>query len=96
MRAILVGINSKNDFFDIDYFFEGINPADSAYGAEYAYGFGTGFLCEDDGDFKSDPMQGAEAVMLLKAFYTLPAKARTALLMMLTSLKDKDDLDSDV
>ena len=40
--------------------------------------------------------QGAEAVMLLKAFYSLPAKARTALLMMLTSLKNREDLDNDV
>ena len=34
--------------------------------------------------------------MLLKAFYSLPAKARTALLMMLTSLKNREDLDNDV
>lgn len=75
---------------DIDYFFDGISPAD------YASCYGTGFLREDDGDYKSDPMQGAEAVMLLKAFYSLPAKARTALLMMLTSLKNREDLDNDV
>ncbi len=49
-----------------------------------------------NGCAKSDPMQGAEAVMLLKAFYSLPPKARSALLMMLTSLKDKEDMDSDV
>ncbi len=87
--ALILGV-------DINYFFEGINPEDLANGAEYTHSLSTGFLCEDDGNFKSDPMQGAEAVMLLKAFYMLPAKARTALLVMLTSLKDKGDLNSDV
>ena len=75
---------------DIDYFFDGISPEILSIGSA------TGFLREDDGDYKSDPMQGAEAVMLLKAFYSLPAKARTALLMMLTSLKNREDLDNDV
>ena len=83
---------------DIDYFFDGISPEILSIGsaADYASCYGTGFLREDDGDYKSDPMQGAEAVMLLKAFYSLPAKARTALLMMLTSLKNREDLDNDV
>ena len=84
---------------DIDYFFSGLTP-DKINGCADYEGINTkkstGYLQEDDSDYKSDPMQGAEAVMLLKAFYSLPPKARSALLMMLTSLKDKEDMDSDV
>ena len=81
---------------EIDYFFEGLSPEESALGAAYAQGLGIGFLREDDCDFKADPMLGPEAVLLLKAFYALPAKSRAALLMMLTSLKSRDDNDGDI
>lgn len=84
---------------DIDYFFSGLTPDKINGCADYdgiSTKKSTGYLQEDDSDYKSDPMQGAEAVMLLKAFYSLPPKARSALLMMLTSLKDKEDMDNDV
>lgn len=81
---------------DVDYFFNGID-SEVFGGADGGVSFfENGFLREDDGDYTSDPMKSAEAVMLLKAFYSLSTKARTALLMMLTSLKDRDDSDKDV
>ena len=80
---------------DIDYFFSGLPQEMASSSVEYSCGSTAGFLQEDVGDYRPDPMQGADAVMLLKAFYSLPAKARGALLLMLTSLKDKDDIDTD-
>lgn len=85
--AVILGV-------DIDYFYSGLTPDQTNQSAEYS-DLNLNFLQEDGSEFKSDPMQGAEAVMLLKAFYSLPPKARTALLMMLTSLKDREDPDND-
>ncbi len=86
--AVILGV-------DIDYFYSGLTPEQTNQGAEYQNCANLRFLQEDDGEFKSDPMMSAEAVMLLKAFYSLPPKARHALLMMLTSLKDREDVDGD-
>lgn len=86
--AVILGV-------DIDYFYSGLTPEQTNQSAEYKECLNLKFLQEDDSEFKSDPMQGAEAVMLLKAFYSLPPKARNALLVMLTSLKDREDVDSD-
>ncbi len=86
--AVILGV-------DIDYFYSGLTPDQTNQMAEYSNCTNSKFLQEDDSEFKSDPMQGAEAVMLLKAFYSLPPKARHALLMMLTSLKDREDMDGD-
>ncbi len=86
--AVILGV-------DIDYFYSGLTPNQTNQMAEYSNGANLKFLHEDESEFKSDPMQGAEAVMLLKAFYSLPTKARHALLMMLTSLKDREDTDGD-
>lgn len=76
---------------DIDYFYGDVSAKNISDLPEYSKTFGIGFLEEDQIEQKFDPMYGTEATMLLKAFYALPAKARSALLIMLTSLRDKDD-----
>lgn len=81
---------------DIDYFYDDINADVYSHFSEYNNVYGLGFLQEDDVEQKFEPMNGAEATMLLKAFYSLPAKARSALLVMLTSMRDKDDAGSEV
>lgn len=86
--AVILGV-------DIDYFYSGLTPEQTNQSAEYNENIKLKYLQEDGSEFKSDPMQGAEAVMLLKAFYSLPPKARNALLVMLTSLKDREDTDND-
>ena len=79
---------------DIDYFYEEINEDEAEEDTFYDNEFDNGFLREDGGDLRVDPMYGAEAIMLLKAFYSLPPKTRTYLLMMLTSFKDKENTKS--
>lgn len=78
---------------DVDYFFEDVNSEVYQQLPSYkkSYGHASGLLQEDQVEQNFDPMSGAEATMLLKAFYALPAKARNALLVMLTSLREKDD-----
>ena len=78
---------------DVDYFFADVNAETYSSLASYKNGYTAGVLCEDEIEQGFDPMYGAEATMLLKAFYALPARARTALLMMLTSLRDREDFD---
>ncbi len=80
---------------DIDYFYGEADPMGDRQMPDYSASLSAGFLREDSSDFKSDPMHGAEAVMLLKAFYALTPKVRTALLQMLSSLKDKDEMETD-
>lgn len=81
---------------DISYFYSDV-PAESYVKLpEYNKDFGVGFLNEDVTEPQFDPMDGTEATMLLKAFYALPPRSRNALLIMLTSLRDKDDADLDV
>ena len=78
---------------DVDYFFEDVK-ADLYKQLPFykkSYADGVRFLQEDQTEQNFDPMSGAEATMLLKAFYALPAKSRNALLVMLTSLREKDD-----
>lgn len=79
---------------DVDYFFDDVGPEvyKQLPSYKYNYGVSTGLLQEDQIEQSFDPMSGAEATMLLKAFYALPAKARNALLVMLTSLREKDDV----
>ncbi len=79
---------------DVDYFFDDIEADVYKDLPSYRtnYGIGVGLLQEDQIEQSFDPMGGAEATMLLKAFYALPAKARNALLVMLTSLREKDDV----
>lgn len=81
---------------DIDYFYEDLNANKYSQFADYNNVYGLGFLQEDDVEQRFEPMNGAEATMLLKAFYSLPAKARSALLLMLTTLREKDDANSDL
>lgn len=80
---------------DVDYFFEDVKPEVykelPSYKRNYS-SVGSGLLQEDQVEQSFDPMGGAEATMLLKAFYALPAKARNALLVMLTSLRERDDV----
>ncbi len=78
---------------DVDYFFEDVKPEIYNMLPFYkrTYCTGTGLLQEDQVEQSFDPMTGSEATMLLKAFYSLPAKSRNALLLMLTSLREKDD-----
>lgn len=80
---------------DIDYFYGDVESDAFAMTPEYGNVDGVGFLAEDQVEQKFDPMFGSEATMLLKAFYSLPAKARTALLAMLTSLRDRDDVSNE-
>ena len=76
---------------DIDYFYGDMDAESYARLPEYNSVAGTGFLQEDQIESQFDPIDGAEATMLLKAFYALPPKARTSLLIMLTSLREKED-----
>lgn len=80
---------------DVDYFFADVDAETYSSLSSYKRGYGVGVLAEDEIEQSFDPMCGAEATMLLKAFYALPARARTALLVMLTSLRDREDLGSD-
>lgn len=75
----------------IDYFYEDMDAESYAKLPEYNPMAGAGFLQEDQIEAQFDPIDGAEATMLLKAFYALPAKARTSLLIMLTSLRERDE-----
>lgn len=78
---------------DIDYFYNDINSETYAHLVDYDHSYidTTNFLNEDVVEARFDAMNGAEATMLLKAFYALPPKARTALLVMLTNLRDRED-----
>ncbi len=76
---------------DINYFYEDIENNAYMQIPEYQQAFGVGYLQEDGIDQQFEPIDGTEATMLLKAFYALPARARTSLLVMLTSLRDKDE-----
>lgn len=80
---------------DVDYFFADVDAEIYSSLPSYKKGYNTGVLCEDEIEQGFDPMHGAESTMLLKAFYALPARARSALLMMLTSLRDREDVDID-
>ena len=80
---------------DVDYFFDDVNSDAFSSLPTYKKNYGTCILQEDQVEQSFDPMSGAEATMLLKAFYSMPSKARTALLVMLTSLRDKEDTSAD-
>lgn len=73
---------------DVGYFFDELNLC--AVKKDCPQLEGIGYLHEDEGRFPADPMKGAEAVMLMKAYYSLPVRARTALLTMLASLKSRE------
>lgn len=81
---------------DINYFYSDVEADSYSQLPEYNHEFGIGFLNEDVSDPQFDAMDGAEATLLLKAFYALPPRSRAALLVMLTSLRDKDDVNLDV
>lgn len=80
---------------DIDYFYDDVSP--DSYSAVPAYKkvYSVGFLQEEQVEQKSDPIDGTESTMLLKAYYALPSKARSALLIMLTNLRNKEDTNAD-
>lgn len=81
----------------VDYFFGDIDDDIFDGYPEFNRNEGIGFFHEDDVDMRFDPMKGAEATMLLKAFYSLPPRARASLLTLLASLKDnREDFDLDV
>ena len=50
---------------------------------------------EDEVEQKFEPLSGAEATMLLKAYFALPVKARNALMTMLTSLRERTESNND-
>jgi transcriptional regulator with XRE-family HTH domain len=75
----------------IDYFFTDIDLTTYIQAGEMMGMNDAPFLREEGVEQRFDPMYGAEATLLLKAFYSMPVKARSALLLMLTSLRDKDD-----
>ena len=76
---------------DVSYFYSDLDATSFACLGENGMPNGLGFLQEDVIEQQFNPMSGAEATILLKAFYSLPIKARNALLIMLTNLKDKED-----
>jgi transcriptional regulator with XRE-family HTH domain len=80
---------------DINYFYSDIEANAYSQLFDFNQNLNVGFLQEDITDQQFDPINGAEATMLLKAFYALPPKARSALLMMLVSLREKYDDESD-
>ncbi len=80
---------------DVDYFFADVDANTYALLPSYTRRYCSGLLCEDEIEQSFDPVRVAEATMLLKAFYAMPTKARTALLVMLTSLRDKEDVNKD-
>lgn len=80
---------------DISYFYSDLDSTSFSLLNEEDAPSGIGFLQEDVVEQQFNPMSGAEATVLLKAFYALPPKARSALLVMLTNLKDKEDFNSE-
>lgn len=76
---------------DISYFYDDVDRDSYTQHSELNGFYGGGFLQEDATEQQFDPLNGAEATMLLKAFYALPPKARASLLVLLTSLRDKED-----
>jgi len=80
---------------DINYFYSDVENDSYSQLSEYSKGYGVGFLQEDVIEQQFDPLSGAEATMLLKAYYALPARARNALLVMLTSLRDRENTNLD-
>jgi transcriptional regulator with XRE-family HTH domain len=87
---------------DVGYFFEEIEyDAFSTAISEYADGdskkiCNIGFFNEEENRIVFDPLRGAEATLLLKAFYSLPPKSRKGLIWLLTGLKaTRDEFDDD-
>jgi transcriptional regulator with XRE-family HTH domain len=80
---------------DISYFYSDLDSTSFSLLNEEDAPSGIGFLQEDVVEQQFNPMSGAEATVLLKAFYALPPKARSALLVMLTNLRDKEDFNSE-
>lgn len=76
---------------DIAYFYDDVDRDCYTQQTDLGSLYGVGFLQEDVIEQQFDPLNGAEATMLLKAFYALPPKARASLLVLLTSLRDKED-----
>lgn len=81
---------------DIDYFYGDVVSGKFQRFSECGMSYNEGFLAEDRPEQQFDPMRGAEATMLLKAFYAMPSKARAALLTMLHSLRDRDETINDL
>lgn len=79
---------------DIDYFYGDVGSESYVPMSDIGNSYGVGYLQEDRIEQRFDPMEGAEATMLLKAFYSLPSKSRSALLVMLTSLREKEKDDT--
>ena len=75
----------------IDYFYDDMDMESFLKLPEYSKIYGATFLREDEVEQKFEPLNGAEATMLLKAYFALPAKARTALMTMLTSLRERTE-----
>lgn len=77
---------------DVSYFFNEIeaeNKVEESVLPEYGERHDVSFLREENRcGFKFDPLDGSEAVSLLKAYYSLPLKARLALVQMLISLQE--------
>ncbi|MBP5698812.1 MAG: helix-turn-helix transcriptional regulator [Alphaproteobacteria bacterium] len=76
---------------DINYFYGDIGTDFRTFLPDYSMISGSGFLQEDQVENRFDAIDGAEATMLLKAFYSLPPKARNSLLIMLTNLREKPE-----
>jgi len=80
---------------DINYFYDDVDTKSYTQQSNFDGFYGVGFFQEDAIEQQFDPFNGAEATMLLKAFYSLPAKARASLLVLLTSLRDKEEENSE-
>ena len=79
----------------IDYFYDDMDMESFLKLPEYSKIYGATFLREDEVEQKFAPLEGAEATMLLKAYFALPPKARTALMTMLTSLRERTEINND-
>lgn len=87
---------------DVSYFFDEIEFDNFSTALnEYAEGdtkrmCNMGFFNEEEDRIIFDPLRGAEATMILKAFYSLPPKSRKGLIWLLTGLRaTRDEFDDD-
>ena len=79
----------------VEYFYDDMDMESFLKLPDYSKIYGAIFLREDEVEQKFAPLEGAEATMLLKAYFALPPKARNALMTMLTSLRERTEINND-
>lgn len=75
---------------DIDYFYDDFAIEEYSHMPVFNKLYEADFLREDDVEQRFDPLYGTEATLLLKAFYSLPVRARNSLLAMLVALRERE------